>query len=67
MNIMRSAHIFGMPKTLACCEYNVALKAVQTSKPELAARCESEPLLDSSRSRIAESYRTALRALLCGY
>ncbi len=64
MNIMESASLFGMPKLLACCEYNILIKPAKTSRRELMARCDSEPLLARSSAHIAEGYRKQVHGLL---
>lgn len=56
MGIMKCASLYSMPKLLACCEYNVAISAVDTLDSELRERCASEPLLACSWARIAKAF-----------
>ena len=64
MQAMQSATLYGMPKLLACCEYSVALTALQSPQQGLLIeRCRSEQLLARSWVCIAEGIRRAYHSL----
>ena len=60
MDIMKCASLYDLPKLLACCEYNVALSAVDTLHSELRTLCASEPLLFCSLARIFEAFAVTI-------
>ena len=58
---MTCAALFGMPKLLACCEYNIALSALAGTQADLRARCENDQVLVGSWTRIAKGFCRALQ------